>query len=119
MINLEDISKKISNVLNGTDNETSEISRNNSYMAYEYVVQTEGFQLDYNYNMASGKNFIPVFVGSLGGAYNPVANPAEVKIDKELAIKWLKNGAEPTDTVRNLLSQNGILKEYHEMRMGK
>ena len=53
------------------------------------------------------------------GTYNPVANPAEVKIDKELAIKWLKNGAEPTDTVRNLLSQNGILKEYHEMRMGK
>ena len=53
------------------------------------------------------------------GTYNPVANPAEVKIDKELAIKWLKNGAEPTDTVRNLLSQTGVLKEYHEMRMGK
>ena len=53
------------------------------------------------------------------GTYNPVANPAEVKIDKELAIKWLKNGAEPTDTVRNLLSLNGTLKEYHEMRMGK
>ena len=50
------------------------------------------------------------------GTYNPVANPAEVKIDKELAIKWLKNGAEPTDTVRNLLSQNGILKEriFHD-----
>ena len=52
------------------------------------------------------------------GTYNPVANPAEVKINKELAIKWLKNGAEPTDTVRNLLSQTGVLKEYHEMRMG-
>ena len=43
----------------------------------------------------------------------------EVKINKELAIKWLKNGAEPTDTVRNLLSKTGVLKEYHEMRMGK
>ena len=53
------------------------------------------------------------------GTYNPIANPAEVKIDKELAIKWLKNGAEPTDTVRNLLSKTGVLKEYHEMRMGK
>ena len=53
------------------------------------------------------------------GTYNPVANPAEVKIDKDLAIKWLKNGAEPTDTVRNLLSKTGILKEYHEMIMGK
>ena len=53
------------------------------------------------------------------GIYNPIANPAEVKINKELAIKWLKNGAEPTDTVRNLLSKTGVLKEYHEMRMGK
>ena len=53
------------------------------------------------------------------GTYNPIANSAEVKIDKELAIKWLKNGAEPTDTVRNLLSKTGVLKEYHEMRMGK
>ena len=64
--------------------------------------------------------FIPVsrFIEEIG-TYNPVANPAEVKINKELAIKWLKNGAEPTDTVRNLLSQTGVLKEYHEMRMGK
>ena len=53
------------------------------------------------------------------GIYNPVANPAEVKIDKDLAIKWLMTGAEPTDTVLNLLSHTGILKEYHEMRMGK
>ena len=54
-----------------------------------------------------------------GRAIEEIGNPAEVKIDKDLAIKWLKNGAEPTDTVRNLLSQTGILKEYHEMRMGK
>ena len=88
MINLEDISKKISNVLNGTDDETSEISRNNSYMAYEYVVQTEGFQLDYNYNMSSGKNFIPVFVGSLGGAYNPVANLGESNYSIQITLYY-------------------------------
>ena len=35
------------------------------------------------------------------GTYNPLVSPAETKVDEELAIKWLKNGATPTDTVRN------------------
>ena len=38
------------------------------------------------------------------GTYNPIAKPAEVKIDKELAIKWLSNGAQPTDTVKYLMA---------------
>ncbi len=46
------------------------------------------------------------------GTYNPVANPAEVKIDKELAIKWLENGAQPTDTVKALFKQEGINALY-------
>lgn len=53
------------------------------------------------------------------GTYNPVMNPAEVKIDEELAIKWLKNGAQPTDTVRSLLKQTGVLKKFHESKMNK
>ena len=53
------------------------------------------------------------------GYYNPVANPAEIKIDKELAMKWLNNGAQPTDTVRDLLKGQGILKELHEQKMTK
>ena len=44
------------------------------------------------------------------GTYNPIAKPAEIKIDKEVAIKWLSNGAEPTDTVKTLLKNEGILK---------
>ena len=44
------------------------------------------------------------------GTYNSVANPAKVEINEELALKWLRNGAIPTDTVRNLLSNAGILK---------
>ena len=48
------------------------------------------------------------------GTYNPVANPAEVKIDKEIALKWLNNGAEPTDTVKSLLKKEGILKEFND-----
>ncbi len=53
------------------------------------------------------------------GTYNPVLNPAEVKIDKEIALKWLNNGAEPTDTVRTLLKNEGILKEFNESKKGK
>ena len=53
------------------------------------------------------------------GTYNPVSNPAEVKIDKEVALKWLNNGAEPTDTVKAILKKEGILKEYHEAKKGK
>lgn len=53
------------------------------------------------------------------GTYNPVANPAEVKIDKEVALKWLSNGAQPTDTVKTLLKNEGILKEYNATKASK
>ena len=53
------------------------------------------------------------------GYYNPVTEPAEVKIDKELALKWLGNGAEPTDTVRDLFRKNGIMTEFHNSKMSK
>ncbi len=42
------------------------------------------------------------------GHYNPLTDPAEVKIDAEAAKKWLANGAQPTDTVRVLLKKTGI-----------
>ncbi len=44
------------------------------------------------------------------GTYNPLTNPAEVKLDNEKVAKWLANGAQPTDTVRGLLVQNGLLE---------
>ncbi len=50
------------------------------------------------------------------GYYNPITNPAEVKVNKEIALKWLKTGATPTDTVRDILSKEGILKEFHESK---
>lgn len=43
------------------------------------------------------------------GTYNPMTDPAEVKIDAEKAKKWLGNGAQPTDTVRSLLKKSGII----------
>jgi len=53
------------------------------------------------------------------GTYNPIKEPAEVKINEELALKWLNNGAQMTDTVRSLFSQQGILKKRHEIKEGK
>ncbi len=43
------------------------------------------------------------------GYYNPMTNPAEVKIDAEKAKTWLANGAQPTETVKALLKKNGIV----------
>ena len=43
------------------------------------------------------------------GYYNPMTNPAEVKIDAEKAQTWLKNGAQPTETVKSLFKKNGII----------
>ena len=47
----------------------------------------------------------------LVGTYNPLTNPAEVKIDAEKANTWLKNGAQPTETVKALLVKEGILEK--------
>lgn len=43
------------------------------------------------------------------GTYNPIVDPAEVKIDTEKAAKWIKDGAQPTDTVKALLKKAGVL----------
>ena len=53
------------------------------------------------------------------GTYNPLVTPAEIKINEELALNWLKKGAIPTDTVKNLLSKTGIMKKFHEQKNGK
>lgn len=53
------------------------------------------------------------------GTYNPIIEPAEIKINEEVALKWLNTGAIPTDTVRDLLSKQGIMKKFHESKMTK
>ncbi len=50
------------------------------------------------------------------GFYDAVKSPAVVKIDEELALKWLSEGAQPTDTVRNLFSNEGIMTKFHESK---
>ena len=54
----------------------------------------------------------------LVGTYNPLTEPKTEKIDETIALKWLSNGAIPSDTVRNLLSEAGIMKKFHESKKG-
>ena len=44
------------------------------------------------------------------GTYNPLTSPAEIKLDVENTKKWLSNGAQPTETARNILVKEGILQ---------
>lgn len=53
------------------------------------------------------------------GTYNPVAKENQVSLNKELVMKWLNNGAKPSDTVRNIFSKQGIMKEFHDSKMAK
>lgn len=53
------------------------------------------------------------------GTYNPLLNPAETKINEEVAMKWLKNGATPTDTVKNIFSKAGIMAKFAKEKQGK
>lgn len=52
------------------------------------------------------------------GHYNPLNNPAEIEIDEEKTFYWLKNGAIPTETVKNLFSQKGIMLKWHLKKQG-
>ena len=53
------------------------------------------------------------------GTYNPLTKPATVNISEEVALKWLKNGAIPSDTVKNLFSDAGIMKKFAESKKNK
>ena len=53
-----------------------------------------------------------LFIDDLG-YYDPMLEPAQVEINEEKALTWLKQGAKPTDTVRTLLSKAGILRKIH------
>jgi small subunit ribosomal protein S16 len=53
------------------------------------------------------------------GTYNPLVKPVEVKLEEEKIMTWLKNGATPTDTVRNILSNAGVMKKFHDTKVGK
>ncbi|MDT0294102.1 30S ribosomal protein S16 [Mesonia ostreae] len=47
------------------------------------------------------------------GIYNPNTNPATIELDVDSSVKWLQNGAQPTDTAKNILSYKGVLLKNH------
>ncbi len=53
------------------------------------------------------------------GTYNPNVDPAEIKVDNEVALKWLRTGAQPSDTVKSLLSKAGVMEAFHNEKYGK
>ena len=55
----------------------------------------------------------------LVGTYNPLTNPATLNVKEEVAMKWLNNGAIPSDTVRNLLSEAGVMKKFADSKKNK
>lgn len=53
------------------------------------------------------------------GTYDPMKSENQVTLDSEAAMRWMKNGAQPTDTVRSILSKAGVLKTLHDEKFGK
>ena len=51
------------------------------------------------------------------GYYNPIKEPAELKINNDMALEWLRKGAQPTDTVKNLFTKVGINEKFHNEKM--
>ncbi|NLB51928.1 MAG: 30S ribosomal protein S16 [Syntrophomonadaceae bacterium] len=50
------------------------------------------------------------------GYYDPATEPATIKIDEEKALKWLTDGAKPSDTAKSLLQKQGIMAKFTESR---
>ena len=54
------------------------------------------------------------------GSYNPVSKEEEnITLDEDKAIEWLKDGAKPSDTVRNILSRKGVMEKFHNEKNAK
>lgn len=53
------------------------------------------------------------------GTYNPLTNPETVTLKEETIMNWLNNGAQPSDTVRNILSRQGVMKKFQDAKYSK
>ncbi|KRL64001.1 30S ribosomal protein S16 [Lactobacillus psittaci] len=53
------------------------------------------------------------------GYYNPVSQPKELKLNEEKVFEWLQKGAQPSDTVRSLLSGAGLMQKLHDAKYNK
>lgn len=53
------------------------------------------------------------------GHYDPLTDPPEISVDTDKALEWFRKGAQPTETVRSLFSRVGIMRIWHEVKLGK
>ena len=53
------------------------------------------------------------------GHYDPMTDPANIVIDAEKALKWLRTGAQPSDTARDLMSKTGIWEQFMNEKLGQ
>ncbi|GEA94923.1 ribosomal protein S16 (BS17) [Weissella viridescens] len=53
------------------------------------------------------------------GTYNPLVEEDAVHLEEETIMEWLNKGAQPSDTVKNMLSDAGIMQKYHEAKYSK
>ncbi|HJC03817.1 MAG TPA: 30S ribosomal protein S16 [Candidatus Ligilactobacillus avistercoris] len=58
------------------------------------------------------------FIESVG-TYNPLTEPETVTLKEDQIMSWLNNGAQPSATVKNILSRQGIMKKFHEAKFSK
>ncbi len=80
-------------------------------MAVKIRLKRTGAKKDPRYRVVVADSRFPRdgrFIEEIG-YYNPVSNPSEINIDKEKAIKWMQNGAQPTETVRSLMKKVNII----------
>ena len=53
------------------------------------------------------------------GTYDPTKNPAVITVKEDAVLSWLEKGAQPSDTVRSILSKEGIMKKFAEQKNAK
>ena len=53
------------------------------------------------------------------GTYNPLVAENQVTLKEDRVLAWLADGAQPSDTVRNILSKEGVLKKFHDSKYSK
>lgn len=58
------------------------------------------------------------FIESVG-TYNPLTEPETVTLKEDQIMSWLNNGAQPSATVKNILSRQGVMKKFHEAKFSK
>lgn len=88
MIILDEVAKKLQDILNGVDSETNTTLTNPLSGTYYFVVNTVGFHIDSLVEKDRNKNFIPVFIDTMGGQFNPVKGIEQGTFSYPIAIYY-------------------------------